>query len=235
MNFEIIPIQDQDGVRTVNARELHEFLNVGKMFAHWIKDRIEQYGFEEGKDFTIDLPVSANQKGRGGDRRSKEYHLSMDMAKELSMVERTHHGKLARQYFIACEKQLLDQQLDALRRPAESSSKYVEEVTLARTLARMSNPMERAETIGQFIDNGKTVQELTEELGCRSSNVYLLLSLRRLSQTAQDAVRSREITLRAAGKLASISDESKQLKVLKTIQTKKLTERESLAMIRGSM
>lgn len=58
-------------------------------FTVWIKDRIEQYGFVDGRDYVIGSPVSGNQSaGRGGDRRSVDYHLTIDMAKELSMVER---------------------------------------------------------------------------------------------------------------------------------------------------
>lgn len=91
--------------QTVNARELHAFLEVGKDFSTWIKDRIHKYGFEENIDFVkIDSPKLGNQKG--GDRRSIEYHISLSMAKELSMVERNSNGKQARQYFINCERKL---------------------------------------------------------------------------------------------------------------------------------
>ena len=94
-------------VQTVDARELHAFLEVGKHFASWISDRIDQFGFVEDQDFIVlDFPNSGNQVGYGGDRRSKEYHLTLDMAKELSMVERTPKGKEARQYFIECERRL---------------------------------------------------------------------------------------------------------------------------------
>ena len=105
---ELIQVAERqigDGaIQTVNARELHAFLGVGKDFSNWMKGRIEQYGFVENQDFVFDSPVLANQTGRGGDRRSKEYHLSLDMAKELSMVERNDKGKQARLYFIECER-----------------------------------------------------------------------------------------------------------------------------------
>lgn len=90
-------------VQTVNARELHEFLEVGKVFAAWIQERIEQYGFAENVDFVC-FPISES-KGRGG-RNRKEYALTLDMAKELAMVERNEKGKQARQYFIECERRL---------------------------------------------------------------------------------------------------------------------------------
>jgi phage anti-repressor protein/phage antirepressor YoqD-like protein len=107
---ELIHVSERtigDGsVQSVNARELHLFLEVGKDFSTWIKDRIEQYSFAEGQDYAIfDSPELGNQTSRGGDRRSKLYAISIDMAKELSMVERNEKGKQARQYFIECEKQ----------------------------------------------------------------------------------------------------------------------------------
>jgi antirepressor len=89
--------------QTVNARELHAFLENRDMFANWIKDRIEQYGFVENQDFVRYLE---NSKKPLGGRPSMEYALSLDMAKELSMVERNAKGKQARQYFIDCEKRL---------------------------------------------------------------------------------------------------------------------------------
>jgi phage anti-repressor protein len=84
----------------VNARELHGFLGSNKQFSNWITDRIKKYGFTENVDFvTANLKSLANQT-------LKEYHISIDMAKELSMVERNDQGKQARQYFIECEKKL---------------------------------------------------------------------------------------------------------------------------------
>lgn len=85
-------------IQTVDARELWLFLDSSRQFADWIKDRIVQYGFREGTDFTIHKTV----KGRAA---STDYALSLDMAKELSMVERNARGKQARQYFIEMEKQ----------------------------------------------------------------------------------------------------------------------------------
>lgn len=96
-------------VQTVNARELHEFLEVGKDFSTWIKERIEQYGFAVGQDFSVaqylSPPKSGSAKARPQTR--SDYHLSLDMAKELAMVERTARGKQARQYFIECERRAL--------------------------------------------------------------------------------------------------------------------------------
>lgn len=99
----------QQTVPTVNARELHTYLDSKQKFADWINNRINQYTFVENQDFIIVLNlVSENYeiKKHGGDRRSKDYFITLNMAKELSMVERTAKGREARQYFIACEQQL---------------------------------------------------------------------------------------------------------------------------------
>ena len=105
---ELIPLIKSnignDSVQTVNARELHVFLEVGRDFSNWIKERIEHYGFQENQDFVIINNSGENSKIG---RPCKDYHLSLDMAKELSMVERNEKGRQARRYFIECEKQLI--------------------------------------------------------------------------------------------------------------------------------
>ena len=97
-----------EAVQTVNARELHQFLDVGRKFATWIQQRIEKYGFVENEDFLI---ISQNRETTDKDGKlkvsvAKEYYISIDMAKELAMVENNDKGREARKYFIECEKQL---------------------------------------------------------------------------------------------------------------------------------
>ena len=99
-----------------DARTLHAFLENGDLFANWIKDRIEKYQLVENKDFILILEnskikfnlISENTeiKKHGGDRRSKEYLLTLDTAKELAMVERNAKGRQIRRYFIDCERRL---------------------------------------------------------------------------------------------------------------------------------
>lgn len=99
---QIIPIGKSDFAgcpkQTVNARELHAFLDSKQDFSTWIKARIAEYDFVEHQDFV--LFHNFMEKGRP----RIEYFITLDMAKELSMVERTAKGKQARQYFIDCEK-----------------------------------------------------------------------------------------------------------------------------------
>ncbi len=95
---ELIKVTEQSGMKLVSARELHSFLGSKQEFATWIKNRIEKYGFQEGSDFLIIL--SKTPTGRP----LKEYALTLDMAKEISMVENSEKGKVARRYFIEIEK-----------------------------------------------------------------------------------------------------------------------------------
>jgi phage anti-repressor protein len=100
----------------VDARVLHQFLGVRRDFTTWIKGRIEEFDFEVGLDFvSSDSPNPGNQDSHGGDRKSKSYFVTLDMAKELAMVERTAKGRQARRYFLDCERQLrqLQQSLPA--------------------------------------------------------------------------------------------------------------------------
>ena len=95
-------------IQSVRGRNLHEFLAVGRDFTTWIKARIKQYGFVEGIDYAIVEDLTAPKRGSSKSRQRIEhdYILSLNMGKELSMVERNEQGKAARQYFIDCEERL---------------------------------------------------------------------------------------------------------------------------------
>ena len=119
---ELIKVAERhigDGtIQTVNARDLHAFLGVGKVFAAWIQDRIQQYGFVENQDFVM----TVSKTGIRQNVIQKDYYLSLDMAKELAMVERNDKGKQARQYFIECERRAKANVIDittALADPAK--------------------------------------------------------------------------------------------------------------------
>lgn len=94
----VIPLTDNDGVQAVMGRDLHKFLEVGTAYSRWIERLIEKYGFVAGQDF---MPKMAESTGG---RPSEDHILTMDMAKELSMVQNNERGRQARQYFIECER-----------------------------------------------------------------------------------------------------------------------------------
>lgn len=95
-------------IQAVNARELHAFLKNKRQFSDWIKQRIAEYDFMENQDFVITSQICETMT-KSGERRAttkNEYYITLDMAKELSMVERNEQGRMARRYFIECEKRL---------------------------------------------------------------------------------------------------------------------------------
>lgn len=94
----VIPLTDHDGTQAVMGRDLHKFLEVGTAYSRWIERLIEKYGFVAGQDF---MPKMAESTGG---RPSEDHVLTMDMAKELSMVQNNERGRQARQYFIECER-----------------------------------------------------------------------------------------------------------------------------------
>lgn len=105
---------------TIDGRTLHSVLGVRRDFSTWMKGRISKYGFIQGQDFEVftktgenselDSPNLGNQKNHGGDRRSIEYRCTLGMGKELCMVENNEKGRVARRYFIECERRLLSPQ-----------------------------------------------------------------------------------------------------------------------------
>jgi anti-repressor protein len=120
---QLIKIQTNEyGEQLVSARELHLFLEVKTEFKDWMP-RMLDYGFEEKKDFSSFLSEST------GGRPSKEYVLTIDTAKEISMIQRSNKGKEARRYFLECEK-LLKQKLVPsyqIEDPIERAKKWIEE------------------------------------------------------------------------------------------------------------
>lgn len=88
---------------TVDARQLHHTLEVKRDFSNWIKGRIEKFLFKENEDFII-FANSGEKSSRG--RNAIEYRLTLDMAKELAMVENNERGRMVRRYFIECERRL---------------------------------------------------------------------------------------------------------------------------------
>lgn len=86
---------------TVSARELHKGLNVGTEFAKWFS-RMCEYGFDTGNDY-IEVIVKNGENSKGG-RPATDYQISIDMAKQICMIQRTEKGRLYRQYFLDLEK-----------------------------------------------------------------------------------------------------------------------------------
>lgn len=117
---EIIKIEYREGKRVCDARELHMFLNVKTRFNDWIKARIDKYGFEENADYILLTEKIVS----GNNANAKTYIITIDMAKELSMVENNEKGKQARKYFIECERKLKENILPDFTNPAIAAREW---------------------------------------------------------------------------------------------------------------
>ncbi|MBI2750841.1 MAG: antA/AntB antirepressor family protein [Burkholderiales bacterium] len=91
-------------VQLCDARTLHTFMQVKRDFTTWIKARIRKFGFVENEDYLL---TKSGEQLPSGTKYVHDYHLTLDMAKELSMVENNEQGRAARKYFIACERQAM--------------------------------------------------------------------------------------------------------------------------------
>lgn len=101
-----VVIGGQNVLGIADARNLHEGLGVGRDYTNWIKRRITRYGFVEKVDYEVFANFGENPLGG---RPTNIYRITLDMAKELAMVENNEKGRLIRRYFIWCENQLRNQ------------------------------------------------------------------------------------------------------------------------------
>lgn len=103
---ELIKVtKNEQGISVVSGRDLHEFLGINTEYKKWF-NRMTEYGFVENTDF---VRVAQKCHTPGGMQNITDHAITLDMAKEISMIQRTDKGKQARQYFIAVEKEFRKQ------------------------------------------------------------------------------------------------------------------------------
>lgn len=177
--FPLVPIHQENGELWVDARTLHAALQVGRDFGTWIQGRIEEVDAQEGSEFIVleNSPVSG--KTPGG-RPRRDYWLSLDLAKEIAMLERNEIGKAIRRYFIQAEKELR-------ARPALAAPTYPEALRqLADTLeakaqaeAQLALAAPKVKAFEQFMDSSSTylVREAAKMLGIGQNRLYTFMRL----------------------------------------------------------
>lgn len=157
---ELIRVNYENDRPTVSARELHDFLEVKTQFKDWFP-RMCEYGFTEGEDFSSFLSEST------GGRPSHDAQLTIDMAKEICMLQRNEKGKLARKYFIQLEKdwnspeKVMARALDIAHRTIKSLQ--AENKELERTKAWI-NDKKTATAMNTASQKSKEVNRLKIEL-----------------------------------------------------------------------
>lgn len=123
MNEIIKTSNNESGDIIVSGRELHVFLEVKTPYTQWF-ERMQEYGFVENVDF---IGLSQKSEKPIGGRPTIDHHIKLDMAKEISMIQRTEKGKQARQYFLQLEKMWNSPEM-VMKRALEFANKQVEEM-----------------------------------------------------------------------------------------------------------
>lgn len=115
--MDLIPIiTNENNEQLVSGRELHEFLKIRTTYTRWF-ERMTEYGFTENVDFTVIAKNVRDETAFGGTRKLIDHAMKLDMAKEISMIQRTEKGKQARQYFIEVEKRSKQREHELLSDP----------------------------------------------------------------------------------------------------------------------
>lgn len=174
---EIIKITEHNGKRAVNARELHKFLESKYQFANWIQERITKYGFVENQDYEV---FKENLKNSNGGRPQIEYALSVDMAKELSMVENNEKGRLARKYFIECEKIAREGMVASyqIEDPIKRAERWIEEQKEKKALEAKNQEMQpKAQYFDELVERSLLTgfRDTAKELGLKQSEFIKIL------------------------------------------------------------
>ena len=139
---ELIKITEQNGNQAVSMKDLYTFLEVRENWTDWTK-RMLGYGFDENVDYEAFSVFRQHPNGIGG-TTVKDYALTLDCAKEISMLQRSERGKMARQYFIECEKQLRSGKYALPTTYKEALQSLLEEVE-AKERLQAQNDLQRIE------------------------------------------------------------------------------------------
>lgn len=193
MNNLINVNYDNDRI-TLSARELHEFLEVGSNYTTWF-NRMCEYGFKENVDFQIRFPKMESE-GRGGQNKI-DHEITLDMAKEIAMIQRNEKGKQARQYFIEIEKQwnspeyVMNRALEFSRRQVEQLKLENQEMKPKALFADAVSTSEQSILVGQL---AKLIKQNGYDIGQNRlfqwmrDNDYLIKGGQRKNQPTQKAM-----------------------------------------------
>lgn len=178
---------------TLSARELHEFLGIGTEFAKWMQ-RMCEYGFSENQDYRVFVKNDDNSKGG---RPSTDYEITLDMAKEIAMIQRSDKGKEVRQYFLELERRwnspevVMNRALEYSRKQVKALMEENKELKPKALFADAVSASDESILIGQL---AKLIRQNGYEIGQNRlfewmrENGYLIKSGSRRNQPTQRAM-----------------------------------------------
>ena len=161
---------------TVSGRELHKALGVETPYTTWVK-RMCEYGFSENVDFATCFPNLENENQHGGHNKI-DHQLTIPMAKELCMLQRTDKGKQMRQYFIAVEEQWNSPDAIMARALQLSNAKLKEmQITVSALTVENQIMKPKAEYFDELVDRNLLtgIRETAGELGVKQNQFVAFL------------------------------------------------------------
>lgn len=172
---DLIKVNYDNDRPLVSARELHEFLGVKTEYRHWFP-RMCEYGFEEDTDY-----VAVGQKrptAQGNFTTYNDHQLSIEMAKEICMLQRNEKGKQARQYFIQLEKAWNSPEM-VMKRALDFANKKAEELLAANAKLAVSNQImqPKADYFDELVDRNllTNFRETAAQLGIKQNEFIRFL------------------------------------------------------------
>jgi anti-repressor protein len=149
---ELIKVDYTNQEPTVSARELHEFLEVKTKYGDWFH-RMREYGFTEGIDFILVAQKRETNNPRNPYTEYLDHQLTIPMAKELCMIQRTERGKIARQYFLSVEKAWNTPKM-VMSRALKLADKTIKDLKVenSRLLVVNANLQPKAEYFDELVD-----------------------------------------------------------------------------------
>lgn len=190
--------------QTVSARELHCKLNIGTRFNDWFP-RMCEYGFEEEIDFYSKMSKTSEQTGRP----QKDYEISIDMAKQICMIQRTEEGKQVRQYLIDLEK--------AWNTPEQVFARALKmaDATINSLKQQMVEMKPKADYFDALVDRklNTNVRDTAKGIGIKErefvsfliSNGYCFIQGGKLRPYAQYCISIHTLTKRVTAKIAILT------------------------------
>ena len=182
--MQLIKVEEKEGKQLVSARELHKFIGCSERFGNWFERQL-QYDFDENKDYT-----GCKTFNTLANKELQDYIITIDMAKEISMIHRTEKGKQARKYFIELEKAwnspeaVMARALQMSQRTLENYKDKI--VMLENKVEENSHRVSFAETIEKASDDilVKDLSDLIANEGIKGlgqNNLYKWMRLNKYS------------------------------------------------------
>lgn len=150
---ELLKVTTDNDRITLSARELHEFLEVSTRYNDWIK-RMVEYGFSENVDYQA--ITQKRVTAQGNETTYVDHEITLDMAKEISMLQRNEKGKQARQYFIQLEKEWNSPEKVMARALQFADKQIVELQNVNKTLQLENSSMKPKALFADAVSASKT-------------------------------------------------------------------------------